>query len=102
MDTRLEDFRKQSSDGYPLIPLQLEDLRPKNCQVVIQGSKSSNDNWRDHSSDLYIAQEVPSGSASRLGSVISKICSKNKDILFGKIGQYFLFAEKWNKARQRL
>jgi hypothetical protein len=50
----------------------------KKCLVVTQGSKSSSDNWGDHASDLSISQEVPSGSESRLRSVIGRINHENE------------------------
>ena len=68
------------SNGYPLKPPKWMECRPKNRRVVAKGSKSSNDNCRDRSSDLSFTQKIPSGPASPLRTVIGRIGPENGGI----------------------
>ena len=52
----------------------------KNRQTVSQGSKSSNDNWWDHPSDLPFSIKSSHRTASQLRTVIDRIPSENGGI----------------------
>jgi hypothetical protein len=74
------NYRKLSSARHFVLSPRWRLGRAKNRQTVSQGSKSSNDNWWHHPSDLSFVQEVPCGSGNWLWAVIDRIALKKGGI----------------------
>ena len=91
----LEDYRKQSSDGHPLVSSKNAVNRSKNRWNIPKGLKVCNDNLGCHLSYMLIFKGDTPEPAYQLRAVINRIGPQNgRYLLLGTPGHYLPFVER--------